>query len=76
MNVVTTNCSNNHGPFQFPERLLPLHINNYTQNLPILVYGEGINIRDWLFVENHCETLDCVFHEGDPGGTFNIGGGN
>jgi len=65
MNVVTTNCSNNYGPYQFPEKLLPLLINNCTQNLPIPVYGDGKNIRDWLFVEDHCEALDCVFHEGD-----------
>jgi len=76
MNVVTTNCSNNYGPYQFPEKLLPLLINNCTQNLPIPVYGDGKNIRDWLFVEDHCEALDCVFHEGDTGGTFNIGGCN
>ena len=76
MNVVTTNCSNNYGPYQFPEKLLPLLINNCTQNLPIPVYGDGKNIRDWLFVEDHCEALDCVFHEGDTGGTYNIGGCN
>jgi len=73
MNVVTTNCSNNYGPYQFPEKLLPLLINNCTQNLPIPVYGDGENIRDWLFVEDHCEALDCVFHEGDTGETYNIG---
>ena len=76
MNVVTTNCSNNYGPYQFPEKLLPLLINNCTQNLPIPVYGDGKNIRDWLFVEDHCEALDCDFHEGDTGGTYNIGGCN
>jgi len=76
MNVVTTNCSNNYGPYQFPEKLLPLLINNCTQNLPIPVYGDGKNIRDWLFVEDHCEALDCVFHEGDNGETYNIGGCN
>ena len=76
MNVVTTNCSNNYGPYQFPEKLLPLLINNCTQNLPIPVYGDGENIRDWLFVEDHCEALDSVFHEGDTGETYNIGGCN
>ena len=76
MNVVTTNCSNNYGPFQFPEKLLPLLIHNCTQDIPIPVYGDGKNIRDWLFVEDHCEALDCVFHEGDPGEVFNIGGEN
>ena len=76
MNVVTTNCSNNYGPYQFPEKLLPLLINNCTQNLPIPVYGDGKNIRDWLLVEDHCEALDSVFHEGDTGETYNIGGCN
>ena len=76
MNVVTTNCSNNYGPYQFPEKLLPLLINNCTQNIPIPVYGDGKNIRDWLFVEDHCEALDSVFHEGDTGETYNIGGCN
>ena len=76
MNVVTTNCSNNYGPYQFPEKLIPLLIYNCTQNLPIPVYGDGENIRDWLFVEDHCEALDCVFHEGDLGETYNIGGCN
>ena len=76
INVVTTNCSNNYGPYQFPEKLLPLLINNCTQNLPIPVYGDGKNIRDWLFVEDHCEALDCVFHEVDTGETYNIGGCN
>ena len=60
--VSAENCSNNYGPYQFPEKLLPLLINNCTQNLPIPVYGDGGNIRDWLFVEDHCEALDCVFH--------------
>ena len=76
MNVVTTNCSNNYGPFQFPEKLLPLLIHNCTQKLPIPVYGDGKNIRDWLFVEDHCEALDLVFHEGASGEVFNIGGSN
>ena len=76
MNVVTTNCSNNYGPFQFPEKLLPLLINNCLQNLPIPVYGDGKNIRDWLFVEDHCEALDRVFHQGVSGEVYNIGGAN
>ena len=76
MNVVKTNCSNNYCPYQFPEKLLPLLINNSSQNLPIPVYGDGENIRDWLFVEDHCEALDCVFHEWDTGETYNIGGCN
>lgn len=76
MNMLTTNCSNNYGPFQFPEKLLPLLINNCLQNLYIPVYGDGKNIRDWLFVKDHCEALDCVFHSGKSGETYNIGGGN
>ena len=74
--AMVTNCSNNYGPYEFPEKLLPLLINNCTQNLPIPVYGDGKNIRDWLFVEDHCEALDCVFHEGYTGETYNIGGCN
>lgn len=76
MNVVTTNCSNNYGPFQFPEKLLPLLITNCINNIPIPVYGDGENIRDWLFVEDHCEALDIVFHQSGPGEKYNIGGCN
>ena len=76
MHVVATNCSNNYGHYQFPKKLLALLINNCTQNLPIPVYGDGENIRNWLFVEDHCEALDCVFHEVDTGETYNIGGCN
>jgi dTDP-glucose 4,6-dehydratase len=76
MNVVTTNCSNNCGLFQFPEKLLPLLINNCLQNLLIPFYGDGKNIRDWLFVEDHCEALDRVFHKGDSGEVYNIAGAN
>ena len=76
MDVVTTNCSNNYGPFQFPEKLLPLLINNCLQNIPIPVYGDGKHIRDWLFVDDHCEALDVVFHEGVSGEVYNIGGAN
>ena len=76
MNVVTTNCSNNYGPYQFPEKLLPLLINNCINNLPIPVYGDGKNIRDWLFVIDHCEAIDTVFHQSDSGEKYNIGGCN
>ena len=76
MNVVTTNCSNNYGSLQFPEKQLPLLINNCLQNLPIPGYGDGINISDWLFVEDHFEELDRVSHECDSGEVYNIGDAN
>ena len=74
--VVLTNCSNNYGPNQFPEKLLPLFINNIQQNKPLPVYGKGENIRDWLFVIDHARAIDTVFHEGKLGETYNIGGHN
>jgi len=74
--VVLTNCSNNYGPNQFPEKLLPLFINNIQQNKPLPVYGKGENIRDWLFVIDHARAIDTVFHEGKVGETYNIGGHN
>ncbi|MGK5091717.1 dTDP-glucose 4,6-dehydratase [Deltaproteobacteria bacterium TL4] len=76
LNVVTTNCSNNYGPFQFPEKLLPLLIKNCLERKPIPVYGDGSNIRDWLYVKDHCEAIDLVFHKGRVGETYNIGGLN
>lgn len=76
MPTVVTNCSNNYGPNQFPEKLIPLFINNIKHRKPLPVYGEGANIRDWLYVEDHAEALDKVFHEGKPGSTYNIGGNN
>lgn len=76
LDVVTTNCSNNYGPYQFPEKLIPLMIRNAKAELPLPVYGDGKNIRDWLFVEDHCRALDLVFHNGSPGKTYNIGGHN
>lgn len=72
--VVTTNCSNNYGPYQFPEKLIPLTILNCVQNKPIPVYGDGMNIRDWLFVEDHCEAIRAVLDSGRLGETYNIGG--
>jgi dTDP-glucose 4,6-dehydratase len=74
--VVTTNCSNNYGPFQFPEKLIPLVILHATTGKPIPVYGDGQNVRDWLFVTDHCEAIRNVLARGRPGETYNIGGRN
>jgi len=74
--VVITNCSNNYGPFQFPEKLIPLIIHNIVHNKPLPVYGKGENVRDWLFVQDHVEAMDAVFHKGKDGETYNIGGSN
>ena len=74
--VVLTNCSNNYGPYQFPEKLIPLMINNIENNRPLPVYGKGINVRDWLYVEDHARAIDLVFHKGTVGETYNIGGLN
>jgi dTDP-glucose 4,6-dehydratase len=76
LDVVTTNCSNNYGPYQFPEKLIPLMIRNACAALPLPVYGDGGHIRDWLHVEDHCRALDLVFHAGKTGQTYNIGGHN
>ncbi len=76
MNTVTTNCSNNYGPYQFPEKLIPLTISNCLRKEPVPVYGDGRQVRDWLFVEDHCEAIDAVFQHGDPGETYNVGGRN
>ncbi len=76
LDVVTTNCSNNYGPCQFPEKLIPLMIRNAREGLPLPVYGDGKNVRDWLHVYDHCRALDLVFHRGAPGWTYNIGGRN
>ncbi|TRZ75114.1 MAG: dTDP-glucose 4,6-dehydratase [Bacteroidetes bacterium] len=74
--IVISNCSNNYGSFQFPEKLIPLSINNIRNNKPIPIYGKGENIRDWLFVEDHAGAIDLIFHEGRSGETYNIGGNN
>jgi dTDP-glucose 4,6-dehydratase len=74
--VVISNCSNNYGPNQFPEKLIPLSINNIRNNKPIPVYGKGENIRDWLFVVDHARAIDLIFHKGKIGETYNIGGHN
>jgi dTDP-glucose 4,6-dehydratase len=72
--VLTTNCSNNYGPFQFPEKLIPLTILNALEGKPLPVYGDGLNVRDWLFVEDHCAAIRRVLEKGRPGETYNIGG--
>jgi dTDP-glucose 4,6-dehydratase len=74
--VVLSNCSNNYGPNQFPEKLLPLMINNILNNKPLPVYGKGENVRDWLFVVDHARAIDDVYHQGKVGETYNIGGFN
>lgn len=76
MPVVISNCSNNYGPYQFPEKLIPLFINNICNNKPLPVYGKGENVRDWLFVEDHARAIDLIFHSGKMGDTYNIGGFN
>ncbi len=76
LNVVISNCSNNYGPNQFPEKLIPLCINNIRHNRPLPVYGKGENIRDWLYVEDHAAAIDLIFHKGISGETYNIGGNN
>jgi dTDP-glucose 4,6-dehydratase len=74
--TVISNCSNNYGPNQFPEKLIPLAINNIKNNKPIPVYGKGENIRDWLYVEDHASAIDLIYHGGKVGDTYNIGGNN
>lgn len=74
--VVISNCSNNYGPNQFPEKLIPLFIHNILNKKPLPVYGKGDNVRDWLYVEDHARAIDLIFHEGKNGETYNIGGHN
>ena len=74
--AIVTNCSNNYGPCQFPEKLIPLFINNIRHGRPLPVYGRGENVRDWLYVEDHARAIDTIFHRGRIGETYNIGGGN
>ena len=74
--TIVTNCSNNYGPYQFPEKLIPLFINNIRHRKPLPVYGKGENVRDWLYVEDHARAIDLIFHEGAIGETYNIGGFN
>jgi dTDP-glucose 4,6-dehydratase len=74
--VVISNCSNNYGPNQFPEKLIPLFINNIIEEKPLPVYGKGINVRDWLYVVDHAQAIDTIFNKGKHGETYNIGGHN
>jgi dTDP-glucose 4,6-dehydratase len=74
--TLISRCSNNYGPFHFPEKLIPLMINNIINNKPLPVYGKGENIRDWLFVEDHAKAIDVIFHKGKSGEVYNIGGNN
>ena len=76
MPTIVTNCSNNYGPYQFPEKLIPLFINNIRQGKPLPVYGKGENVRDWLYVEDHARAIDLIFHQGKTAETYNIGGFN
>ena len=76
MPTIVTNCSNNYGPYQFPEKLIPLFINNIRHGKPLPVYGKGENVRDWLYVEDHARAIDIIFHEGKVNETYNIGGFN
>lgn len=76
MPTIVTNCSNNYGPYQFPEKLIPLFINNIRHRKPLPVYGKGENVRDWLYVEDHARAIDLIFHKGNVADTYNIGGFN
>ena len=76
MPTIVTNCSNNYGPYQFPEKLIPLFINNIRHRKPLPVYGKGENVRDWLYVEDHARAIDTIFHNGKIAETYNIGGFN
>lgn len=76
MPTLVTNCSNNYGPYQFPEKLIPLFINNIRHRKPLPIYGRGENVRDWLFVEDHARAIDTIFHKGQVADTYNIGGFN
>ncbi|MFA7074583.1 MAG: dTDP-glucose 4,6-dehydratase [Endomicrobiaceae bacterium] len=76
LNVNITRCSNNYGPYQFPEKLIPLFITNAMDDKQVPLYGDGLNVRDWLFVEDHCSAIDTVLHNGKSGEIYNIGGNN
>ncbi len=76
MPTIVTNCSNNYGPYQFPEKLIPLFINNIRNKRPLPVYGKGENVRDWLYVEDHARAIDLIYHQGKIAETYNIGGFN
>jgi dTDP-glucose 4,6-dehydratase len=76
INTILSNCSNNYGSHQFPEKLIPLFVHNIKNNKPLPVYGKGENVRDWLWVEDHARAIDVIFHHGEIGETYNIGGNN
>ncbi len=76
LDIVISNCSNNYGSHQFPEKLIPLFVNNILNNKPLPVYGKGVNVRDWLYVEDHAKAIDLIYHKGKKGETYNIGGNN
>ena len=76
MPTIVTNCSNNYGPYQFPEKLIPLFLKNIIAGKPLPVYGKGENVRDWLYVEDHARAIDLIFHKGKIAETYNIGGFN
>lgn len=76
LNTVISNCSNNYGSYHFPEKLIPLAINNIKNNKPVPIYGKGENVRDWLWVEDHARAIDLIFHKAESGTTYNIGGHN
>lgn len=74
--VIVTRCSNNFGPYQYPEKLIPLFVTNAIENKPLPIYGDGLNIRDWIYVDDHCDAVDFLIRLGADGETYNIGGGN
>ncbi|CAN5631522.1 dTDP-glucose 4,6-dehydratase [soil metagenome] len=76
MNVMTTRCSNNYGPYQYPEKLIPVLIRHALDDKPVPLYGDGMNVRDWLHVEDHCRAIARVLYEGEPGSVYNVGGSN
>ncbi len=76
LNVTISRCSNNYGPYQFPEKLIPLMIVRAQEDLPLPVYGQGLNVRDWLYVEDHCKAIDLIIHNGEAGEVYNVGGHN
>ncbi len=76
LTVIITRCTNNYGPYQFPEKLIPLVITNALEDKPIPIYGDGLNVRDWIYVKDHCRAIDLIIQRGKPGETYNIGAGN
>jgi dTDP-glucose 4,6-dehydratase len=74
--VIITRCSNNFGPYQYPEKLIPLFVTNALEDKPLPIYGDGKNVRDWIYVEDHCDAIDFVFEHGEDGEVYNVGGGN